>query len=32
MPETDYIGYARVLKNKAKSEGQPNDTDDQLFK
>lgn len=32
MPEADYIAYARVLKNKAKAEGQPNDTDDQLFK
>jgi len=32
MPESEYIGFARVLKNKAKSEGQPNDTDDQLFK
>lgn len=32
MPEADYITYARSLKNKAKSEGFPNETDDQLFR
>lgn len=32
MSETEYIAFARLLKNKAKADGLPNDTDDQLLK